>query len=95
MAATPTAVEFTDAREDAIRRDFTINGMFYDPLAEKVIDYVGGQQDLADKLIRAIGDPHERIDEDKLRMLRGVRFASTFSFELDAGDVGRDQATCS
>ncbi len=80
----PDSIEFTDAREDAIRRDFTINGMFFDPLAEKVIDFVGGQQDLAEKLIRAIGDPHERIDEDKLRMLRGVRFASTFSFELDA-----------
>lgn len=79
----PDAVEFTDAREDAIRRDFTINGMFYDPLSKQVIDYVGGQQDLTDKIIRAIGDPHARIDEDKLRMLRGVRFASTFAFELD------------
>ena len=79
----PDTVEFTDAREDALRRDFTINGMFFDPLAEKVIDFVGGQQDLANKMIRAIGDPHERIDEDKLRMLRGVRFASTFSFDLD------------
>jgi poly(A) polymerase len=79
----PDAVEFTDAREDAIRRDFTINGMFYDPLAEQVIDYVGGQDDLASKIIRAIGNPHERIDEDKLRMLRGVRFAATFAFELE------------
>jgi tRNA nucleotidyltransferase/poly(A) polymerase len=79
----PDAVEFTDAREDAIRRDFTINGMFFDPIAEKIIDYVGGQEDLQRKQIRAIGNPHERIDEDKLRMLRGVRFASTYQFELE------------
>lgn len=79
----PDSVEFTDAREDAIRRDFTINGMFYDPIQEKVIDYVGGQDDLKRKVIRAIGNPHERIEEDKLRMLRAVRFASTFEFELE------------
>lgn len=79
----PDAVEFTDAREDAIRRDFTINGMFYDPLSEQVVDYVGGQRDLGGKVVRAIGNPHERIDEDKLRMLRGVRFAATFEFELE------------
>lgn len=79
----PDAVEFTDAREDALRRDFTINGMFYDPLADQVLDYVGGQDDLLRKRIRAIGDPHQRIDEDKLRMLRGVRFAAKFGFELE------------
>lgn len=79
----PDAVQFTDAREDALRRDFTINGMFYDPIKEQVIDYVGGRDDLATRTIRAIGDPHERIDEDKLRMLRGVRFASTFGFNLE------------
>ena len=80
----PDGVEFTDAREDAIRRDFTINGMFYDPIKEEVIDYVGGQEDLSAKKIRAIGNPHERIEEDKLRMLRGIRFTSTFEFELDS-----------
>ena len=80
----PDAIEFTDAREDAIRRDFTINGMFFDPIKEQVLDYVGGQEDLAARQIRAIGSPHERIDEDKLRMLRGVRFASTFGFELES-----------
>ncbi|MFT5302676.1 MAG: tRNA nucleotidyltransferase/poly(A) polymerase [Mariniblastus sp.] len=80
----PDSVEFTDAREDALRRDFTINGMFYDPIAEQIIDYVGGQADLAKRQIRAIGNPHERIEEDKLRMLRGVRFASTYDFELEA-----------
>jgi tRNA nucleotidyltransferase/poly(A) polymerase len=79
----PDAVEFTNAREDALRRDFTINGIFYDPVADQVIDYVDGQGDLRRKRIRAIGDPHRRISEDKLRMLRGVRFAATFEFELD------------
>lgn len=83
----PDTVEFTDAREDAIRRDFTINGMFYDPLSEQVVDYVGGQQDLESRIVRAIGNPHERIDEDKLRMLRGVRFAATFEFELDSATL--------
>ena len=80
----PDSVEYTNAEEDARRRDFTINGMFYDPVAEKVIDYVGGQEDLQLKQIRAIGSAHERIDEDKLRMLRGVRFAATFDFELES-----------
>ena len=79
----PDAVEFTDAREDALRRDFTINGMFYDPLRQQVIDFVGGQQDLANQKIRAIGDPDKRIDEDKLRMLRAVRFAARFEYELE------------
>ena len=79
----PDAVEFTDAREDAIRRDFTINGMFFDPINEKVIDYVDGQLDLEAEQIRAIGNPHERIEEDKLRMLRGIRFAATFDFSLE------------
>ena len=79
----PDSVEFTDAQEDARRRDFTINGMFFDPVLEKVIDYVGGQTDLETGIVRAIGCPEERIDEDKLRMLRGVRFAATFDFELD------------
>lgn len=79
----PDHVEFTDDREDALRRDFTINGMFFDPIAETVIDYVGGKDDLKARRICAIGNPHERISEDKLRMLRGVRFASTLGFELE------------
>jgi len=78
----PDSVEYTDAREDALRRDFTINGMFFDPLKEEVIDFVGGQEDLQAGLIRAIGDPAKRIEEDKLRMLRGVRFAATFDFSM-------------
>jgi tRNA nucleotidyltransferase/poly(A) polymerase len=79
----PDHVTFSTAQEDAQRRDFTINGLFFDPLAERVIDYVNGQQDLLHKLIRAIGDPHQRFAEDKLRMLRAIRFAATFDFQLD------------
>lgn len=79
----PDAVEFSDPKEDAHRRDFTINGLFYDPIDERVIDYVDGQVDLEKKLIRAIGNPHDRFAEDKLRMLRAVRFASTYGFQID------------
>jgi len=78
----PDHITFSSAEEDALRRDFTINGLFFDPIEEKVIDFVGGREDLAAKLIRAIGEPRERIGEDKLRMLRAVRFAATFGFEL-------------
>ena len=69
--------------EDAKRRDFTINGMFYDPINERVLDFVGGERDLAAGIVRAIGDPSARMEEDKLRMLRAVRFAATFEFHLD------------
>jgi len=79
----PDSVAFTDAREDALRRDFTINGLFFDPVAEQVLDFVGGQEDLRRQVIRAIGDPYERFREDKLRLLRAVRFAATFGFDLD------------
>ena len=79
----PDSIEFTDAKEDAIRRDFTINGMFYDPVEETVIDYVNGKADIECRVVRAIGDPHQRIDEDKLRMLRAVRFAATYRFDLE------------
>jgi poly(A) polymerase len=81
----PDRVTFCDAREDALRRDFTINGMFFDPLENRVVDYVGGQADLQRGVVRAIGDPAARIAEDKLRMLRAVRFAATFQFALDPG----------
>jgi poly(A) polymerase len=80
----PSSIVFTTAEHDAQRRDFTINGMFFDPLAEQVIDYVGGQADLDARIIRAIGDPQARFTEDKLRMLRAVRFAATFDFALHA-----------
>jgi len=79
----PESVEFCSAEEDAGRRDFTINGMFYDPLTSQVRDYVGGQADLQRRVIRAIGDPRARMTEDKLRMLRAVRFAAALDFSLD------------
>ena len=78
----PTSVRFSDAREDALRRDFTINGMFFDPLTEQVIDYVDGQRDLAAGILRAIGDPYARFAEDRLRMLRGVRLAARLGFSI-------------
>ncbi len=80
----PDHVEFCSPEEDARRRDFTINGMFYDPVDSRVLDYVGGEHDLGAGVVRAIGDPHDRMREDKLRMLRAVRFAATLDFELDA-----------
>ena len=79
----PSAVHFSSPQEDAQRRDFTINGMFYDPVAEKVIDFVGGCADIDAKLVRAIGDPARRFTEDRLRMLRAVRFATTLDYEID------------
>ena len=79
----PDAVTFSTAQEDAQRRDFTINGLFFDPLKNEVIDYVGGREDLERGVIRAIGSPQDRFAEDKLRMLRAVRFASTLSFDID------------
>jgi poly(A) polymerase len=78
----PERVEFTTAEADAWRRDFTINGMFYDPLVERVHDFVGGEADLKLGIVRAIGEPHDRMREDKLRMLRAVRFTATLDFEL-------------
>ena len=79
----PEGVVFTTAEEDSKRRDFTINGMFYDPIEEKVIDYVGGQEDLKDRLLRAIGEPNQRFEEDHLRLLRAVRFAARFGLAIE------------
>ncbi len=79
----PSKIVFTTAIEDAKRRDFTINGMFYDPLKEEVLDYVHGRADLEAKIIRAIGNPHERIKEDRLRMIRAVRLACRFGFQIE------------
>ncbi len=79
----PDSVTFGTAEEDVRRRDFTINGMLYDPIAERVLDCVGGQEDLRAGVIRAIGDSRQRFDEDKLRMLRAVRFAARLGFRLD------------
>lgn len=79
----PTAIEASNPFEDAMRRDFTINGMFYDPLEEKIHDFVHGREDIRRGVIRTIGDPHERFYEDRLRMLRAFRFSSRFSFSID------------
>ena len=79
----PDSITFCSAEEDAKRRDFTINGMFYDPLEDRLIDYVGGQADLGAKMLRAIGNPVHRFAEDKLRMLRGVRMATRFDLAVD------------
>ena len=80
----PDGVIFCNAEQDALRRDFTINGMFYDPIDEQVIDFVNGQADLIAKVIRAIGNPAERFHEDKLRILRAIRFATTLQFTIHA-----------
>lgn len=79
----PSSVTFTDAAEDAKRRDFTVNALFYDPLEREVIDFVGGLEDLQKKLLRAVGDASLRFKEDRLRMLRAVRFVGQLGFELD------------
>ena len=80
----PDKVTFADAAHDASRRDFTINGMFYDPVGDRVIDYVEGRRDLAERVLRTIGDPDERFGEDYLRLLRAIRFATQLSFSIEA-----------
>lgn len=80
----PSGVEFSDAREDAKRRDFTINGLFYEPFEHTTLDFVGGIEDLQARVIRTVGDPRERFQEDHLRLLRAVRFSSQLGFDIDA-----------
>jgi len=79
----PAKVVFASAKADAQRRDFTVNGLFYDPVAEKLQDWVGGEKDLRAKIIRTIGPPEERFAEDHLRLLRAVRFAAQLNFEIE------------
>jgi putative nucleotidyltransferase with HDIG domain len=79
----PGQVRFADAREDAIRRDFTVNGLFFDPIAKQLHDWVGGEADLRAKIIRTIGSPEERFGEDHLRLLRAIRFAAQLGFEIE------------
>ena len=79
----PERVQFSSAVEDAKRRDFTINGLFYDPIREEILDYINGREDIQAGIIRAIGNPHERIKEDRLRMIRGVRLACRFGFQIE------------
>jgi poly(A) polymerase len=88
----PDQVVFSSPREDAERRDFTINGMFFDPVEDRLIDYVGGRADLDARVLRAIGDPVKRFTEDKLRMLRGVRIATRFGLALDAATAAAARA---
>lgn len=83
----PDSVHFGDAKHDALRRDFTINGLFFDPIEDRVIDFVGGREDLKQGILRTIGDPLERFGEDKLRMLRAVRFATTLGFKLETSTL--------
>jgi poly(A) polymerase len=79
----PSHVVFSSAREDALRRDFTINGMFFDPIKGELLDYVGGRRDLEARVLRAIGEPEVRFSEDKLRLLRAVRFATRFELTIE------------
>lgn len=79
----PEKIKFTSSLRDAQRRDFTINGMFYNPVTAEIIDYIDGLRDIKRKLIRFIGNPDDRLDEDYLRMLRAVRFSVRFGFEIE------------
>ncbi|SCA62861.1 hypothetical protein SCG7109_AE_00230 [Chlamydiales bacterium SCGC AG-110-M15] len=79
----PETVHYSTPEEDAERRDFTINGMFYDPINAFIHDYVGGQQDLKNRILRAIGNADERFEEDRLRMIRAVRFAVRFNLDIE------------
>jgi poly(A) polymerase len=90
----PSHVRFGTLEEDIRRRDFTINGMMYDPERDRLIDLVGGRDDLARKIVRAIGDPRRRFEEDRLRMVRAIRFAAGLAFEIEAATMEaiREQA---
>lgn len=79
----PVGIEMANPREDALRRDFTINGLFYDPLEEEIHDFVHGLEDIRGGVIRAIGNPYDRFFEDRLRMLRAFRFSARFGFNID------------
>ena len=79
----PSSITFSSPEQDARRRDFTINGLFYDPVAERIIDYVRGRADIHSRIIRTIGRPEDRFAEDKLRMLRAVRFACSLDFAIE------------
>ncbi len=88
----PEAVTYATPQEDAQRRDFTVNGLFYDPASDEVIDFVGGRADLAAHLVRAIGDPTARFREDHLRLMRAVRFATTLGWQMDPATWAAVQA---
>ncbi|MCX6356461.1 MAG: CCA tRNA nucleotidyltransferase [Candidatus Aureabacteria bacterium] len=88
----PSGVRFSSAREDVLRRDFTVNGLLYDPLRGKLLDFVGGEEDIGRRVIRTIGDPVARFTEDKLRLLRAVRFSSTLGFGIEEGTLAAVRA---
>jgi poly(A) polymerase len=88
----PEKIEFANAEADAVRRDFTVNGLFYDPITEKIHDWVGGENDLRARIIRTIGLAEERFGEDHLRMLRAVRFAAQLGFTIEAKTFAAIQA---
>ena len=88
----PDAIVFSEAEEDAQRRDFTINGLFFDPDEDRILDYVGGLLDLKTKTLRAIGDADKRFSEDYLRMMRAVRFASCLSFTIESKNLSEHSA---
>jgi len=79
----PIGVVFTDAITDVLRRDFTINGLLYDPVEKTVLDYVSGQKDIEARIVRAIGDPAKRFEEDKLRILRAIRFGARLGYTIE------------
>src|SRR5216683_8241420 len=84
----PLSVEFeTDPRQDVLRRDFTINALLLDPDSDEILDFVGGREDLRNRLVRAIGDPEIRFHEDHLRLLRAVRFAARLDYQIEAGTL--------
>ena len=91
----PEEVTFGDAIADARRRDFTINGLFYDPVARQLHDWVKGEEDLRRKIIRTIGSPQERFAEDHLRLLRAVRFAAQLGFEIESATLAAIKAQAS
>lgn len=90
----PESVTFSSPEEDAQRRDFTVNGLFENPLTGEIIDYVGGRADLKAGILRAIGDPVKRFEEDQLRLMRAVRFATVLGYEIEAGTWAAIQQLC-
>lgn len=83
----PSHVSYGSLEDDIFRRDFTVNGIVYDPIAHRVVDLVEGQKDLERRVIRAIGDAHKRLEEDRLRMIRAVRFAAGLDFQIEASTL--------
>lgn len=89
----PSSVTYSTPEEDAQRRDFTVNAIFYDPISKEIHDYINGRQDIEDKIIRCVGNPIERFEEDHLRMLRAVRFTSVLSFTMESETADAIRAT--